>query len=194
MRRWAPLLAALALGCPAEPPDTGGQAPAVVSVPVEPTNPVEPAPPAPVGNAPAAPEAPRPDEGKNQLALRETRELVVGGVPLTVYLANTAQTRQLGLMHVKEPLPDRMGMLFVYPRASRLSFWMKNTYIPLSLAYVAEDGTIAQLVDMQPFDERSHRAESVVRFVIEVNQGWFEAHGVKVGAKVEGLSGLVGYD
>lgn len=180
MRRAAVLLLLLC-GCPTEENGSSSQGESPVTT-------------ATSASLPAAPETPRIDDGKNQLALREKRELKLGGVPLTVYLANTRQSRYLGLMHVKEPLPDGMGMLFVYPRASRLAFYMKNTYIPLSLAYVAEDGTIAQLVDMQPLDERSHQADSVVRFVIEVNQGWFQAHGVKPGAKVEGLAGLVGYD
>jgi hypothetical protein len=109
-----------------------------------------------------------------------------------VYLANTDESRQLGLMHVRQ-LPEEEGMLFVYPRAGRRSFWMRNTYIPLSLAYIAEDGTIDQLVDMRPLEDTTYPSRSTVRFVLEVNQGWFQRHQVQVGAKVEGLSGLVGY-
>ena len=191
MRRRAAALVALLLGglalagCPSEPgpvpppPSLQGSAGTPASA-------------SGAGTGPAPPVQPRPDDGRDQLALRPTAPIVVGGVPLTVYLANTEESRELGLMHVKE-LPQDRGMLFIYPRAGRRRFWMRNTYVPLSLAYVAEDGTIEQLCDMRPLEDTTYPSQSVVRFVLEVNQGWFTVHGVKVGARIEGLAGLEGY-
>jgi uncharacterized membrane protein (UPF0127 family) len=123
--------------------------------------------------------------------LRPTRTLKVGGVDLQAWIVNDVDSRQLGLMHVKH-MPEDRGMLFVYPGTRRRSFWMRNTYIPLSLAYVRSDGVIDQLVDMEPLTTESHPSKTAVKFVLEVNQGWFERHGVQAGDRVEGLAGLRG--
>ncbi len=141
---------------------------------------------------PVMPRTPRPDEGRDQLALCETRPIRVGTVPLTVWIADTAERRELGLMHVRD-LPDDRGMLFIYPDVKRRGFWMRNTFVPLSLAYIREDGTIDQLVDMEPHDETPHPSAGSVRFVLEVRQGWFRQHGVAVGAQLEGIRNLPGY-
>lgn len=111
---------------------------------------------------------------------------------LKTWIADTEDSRRLGLMHVKQ-LPEDCGMLFVYPAAGRRAFWMENTYVPLSLAYLRSDGTIDQILDMQPLSRRTHPSQGVIRLVLEVNQGWFERHGVKVGDKIPGVSGLLGY-
>lgn len=200
-RRWLLALLPLLLACPAEPgptppPSSGNGATSAPPPPHE-------TPPDPQGpqnaqgpgrsQGPSPPQQPLTEEGRDQLAVRPKRQITVGGVPLTVYLVNTDESRQLGLMWVKH-LPEAEGMLFVYPRAGRRSFWMHNTFIPLSLAYVAEDGTIDQLVDMRPLEDRTYPSRTTVRFVLEVNQGWFARHGVQEGAKVEGLTGLVGYE
>jgi uncharacterized membrane protein (UPF0127 family) len=68
--------------------------------------------------------------------------------------------------------------------------WMKNTLIPLSVAYLGEDGTIINIADMRPHDETSHCAKSPVRFALEMNQGWFAARGLKPGARLQGLERL----
>ncbi len=72
-------------------------------------------------------------------------------------------------------------MLFVFPREATGGFWMRNTSVPLSIAYIGWDGTVLDIQDMQPFDERSHLPASPYLFALEVNQGWFAQHGVEVG-------------
>lgn len=191
-----PLLCGLALlgGCPAEPgpaaPPTGSAAGA--NTPAPDHDPDDPPPASSHAQGPSRPDQPDTEEGQNQLALRPKKEIKVGGVPLTVYVVNTDESRQLGLMFVKS-LPEDEGMLFVYPRAGRRSFWMHNTWLPLSLAYLTEDGTVDQVVDMSPLEDKTYPSRAIVRHVLEVNRGWFERHGVQEGARVEGLTGLVGY-
>ena len=141
---------------------------------------------------PGPPSIPDPDDGRAQTHLLREHPLRVGGRPLTVWIADTEPSRRLGLMHVRE-MPETHGMLFVYPRTARRSFWMKNTYVPLSLAYITSDGRIDQLWDMEPLQTRRvYPSRAAVRYVLEVNQGWFERHGVEVGDRVEGLEALVG--
>ena len=72
-------------------------------------------------------------------------------------------------------------MLFVFPAPKPQGFWMKNTLIPLSIAYISDSGEILQIEDMRPKDERSIRSKDPVRYALEVNQGWFKRHNVKVG-------------
>jgi uncharacterized membrane protein (UPF0127 family) len=78
-------------------------------------------------------------------------------------------------------------MLFVFPTASQQCFWMKNTLIPLTAAFVADDGTIINLEDMQPQTTQSHCSSKPVRFVLEMNQGWFVKKGLKAGGKLAGV-------
>lgn len=162
--------------------------------PSEPPPPPSPSPsdPSAVGPAPP-PRHPRPEDGRPGTDLLRTIELDVGGkAKLQAWVADAPDSRELGLMHVTS-MPEERGMIFVYPSAGRRSFWMRNTKIPLSLAYIAADGTIDQILDMQPMTTKSHPSESLIRLVLEVNQGWFERHGVQVGDKIPGLQRLVGH-
>ncbi len=84
----------------------------------------------------------------------------------------------------RDSLDEDRGMLFVYDRDSRKSFWMKNTKIPLSIAYIAADGTIREIYDMEPLSTRIIESKYSVRYALEVNQGAFERHGIKAGDKV----------
>lgn len=93
--------------------------------------------------------------------------------------------RQSGLMH-RTSMPQHEGMLFVFESPGVQCFWMKNTLLPLTAAFVADDGTIVNLADMQPLDENSHCSAKPVRYVLEMNQGWFAAKGIKAGAKLTG--------
>ncbi len=77
------------------------------------------------------------------------------------------------------------GMLFVYDQPSPLSFWMKNTYLPLTIAFIDKQGVIVHLEDMQPLTTTAHRAPKAVPYALEMNLGWFDANGIEVGAKVE---------
>lgn len=100
-------------------------------------------------------------------------------------VANTDEQRATGLMFRKD-MPQSEGMLFIFDRPSQQCFWMKNTLLPLSAAFVADDGTIVNLVDMKPQTLDSHCSSQSVRFVLEMNQGWFDRKGIKAGAKLGG--------
>jgi uncharacterized membrane protein (UPF0127 family) len=78
------------------------------------------------------------------------------------------------------------GMLFVGDDNQQRCFWMRNTYLPLTAAFVADDGTIVNLADMQPRSDESHCSAKPVRFVLEMNQGWFAKRGIKAGFKLRG--------
>ena len=100
-------------------------------------------------------------------------------------LAATTQQRMIGLMHRKE-MPAHEGMLFVFEEPSKQCFWMKNTLLPLSAAFIADDGTIVNIEDMQAQTTASHCSNKPVRFVLEMNQGWFAKKGLKSGSKLAG--------
>jgi uncharacterized membrane protein (UPF0127 family) len=99
-------------------------------------------------------------------------------------IARTQEERARGLMYRKE-LPDGEGMLFVFERDQIASFWMKNTYIPLSIAYITSDGRIVEIRDMYPHDESSVMSSRSVRYALEVPQNWFSRVGIKTGDVVK---------
>jgi hypothetical protein len=101
-------------------------------------------------------------------------------------VANTFDSRARGLMF-RKGLGSNSGMLFVFPDVTTHCMWMKNTYVPLSVAFVDEQGTIVSIHDMKPLDETSHCAARPARFALEMSQGWFAQKGVKPGAKIGGL-------
>ena len=100
-------------------------------------------------------------------------------------VAQTAEERATGLMF-RQTMPAQDGMLFVFEQPATQCFWMKNTLLPLSVAFVADDGTIVNLDDMKPQTLDSHCSTKPVRFVLEMNQGWFAKRGLKAGAKLQG--------
>ena len=100
-------------------------------------------------------------------------------------VAATPAQRQIGLMHRKD-MPQHEGMLFVFEQPGVQCFWMKNTLLPLTAAFVADDGSIVNLADMKPLDESSHCSAKPVRYVLEMNQGWFEQRHLKAGVKLRG--------
>ena len=104
---------------------------------------------------------------------------------INAQVAATPQQRAVGLMFRKE-MPLNEGMLFVFEQASEQCFWMKNTLLPLTAAFVADDGTIINLADMQPQSLASHCSSKPVRFVLEMNQGWFDKRGLKAGSRLSG--------
>ena len=122
--------------------------------------------------------------GQPQLDLPRTT-LTVGMYRIDAQVAATAEQRQIGLMH-RRAMPQHEGMLFAFEHAGVQCFWMKNTLIPLTAAFVADDGTIVNLADMKPLDETSHCSARPVRYVLEMNQGWFAQHGVRAGLKLKG--------
>jgi len=103
-----------------------------------------------------------------------------GSVSLVAELAVTEEQRAAGLMH-RTSLPDGEGMLFVFDRDQRLSFWMKNTLVPLSIAFITSDGRITEIRDMRPLDLTPVVSTRSVRYALEVPQGWFDRAGVRLG-------------
>ncbi len=100
-------------------------------------------------------------------------------------VAQAPQERQMGLMH-RRTMPQHEGMLFVFEQPGTQCFWMKDTLLPLTAAFVADDGTIVNLADMQPHAEESHCSAKPVRYVLEMNQGWFDKKGLKAGSQLRG--------
>ena len=101
-------------------------------------------------------------------------------------VAQTPEQRQIGLMH-RRTMDTNTGMLFAFEEPATQCFWMKNTLLPLSIAFVADDGTIINLDDMKPQTLDSHCSKKPVRFVLEMNKGWFDKRGIKPGFKLKGL-------
>ena len=100
-------------------------------------------------------------------------------------LAMTPSERQIGLMN-RSAMPAHEGMLFVFDEPTRQCFWMKNTLLALTAAFVADDGTIVNLEDMKPQTLEPHCSTKAVRYVLEMNQGWFAKRGIKAGTKLSG--------
>ncbi len=100
-------------------------------------------------------------------------------------LARTLPQQMVGMMHRRE-MGANEGMLFVYQQADRRCFWMRNTPLPLTIAFIDDDGSIVNLADMQPLSEASHCSTKPVRFALEMNQGWFAKRGIKPGARLRG--------
>lgn len=125
------------------------------------------------------------DAGEPQLNLPRI-ELRAGMFRIDTQVAARFQERQTGLMH-RTSMPPHEGMLFVFEQPGVQCFWMKNTLIPLTTAFVADDGRIVNLADMQPHDERSHCSAEPVRYVLEMNQGWFKSKNIAAGAKLSGV-------
>ncbi len=114
-----------------------------------------------------------------------TVEIGAGMHNIVAELATTPAQRQLGMMMRTQMAPHE-GMLFVFEQASKQCFWMRNTLLPLSIAFVADDGRIANIAEMQPQSDDSHCSSEPVRYVLEMNKGWFAKRGVKPGAKLRG--------
>jgi uncharacterized protein len=100
-------------------------------------------------------------------------------------LALTPAQQQIGMMFRRE-MGSHEGMLFVFDAPSKRCFWMKNTLLPLSVAFIADDGRIVDLAEMPPLSEQSHCSSQPVRFALEMNQGWFARRGIKAGFKLKG--------
>lgn len=128
--------------------------------------------------------APAAAQGQPQMNLPRI-EITAGMHRIEAQVAASPQERQTGLMHRKE-MPAHEGMLFVFEQPATQCFWMRNTLLPLTAAFVADDGTIVNLADMKPQTEDSHCSAKPVRYVLEMNQGWFAQRGLKAGSKLGG--------
>jgi uncharacterized membrane protein (UPF0127 family) len=98
--------------------------------------------------------------------------------------------RGRGLMY-RERMASNEGMVFLFEERATHCMWMKNTLLPLSVAFLGEDGTILNIEDMKPQTEQSHCAAKPARFALEMNQGWFKQRGIKAGMKISGLEPLM---
>jgi len=116
----------------------------------------------------------------------QSSQVKVGNQSLKVELAITEPQRMQGLMY-REKLGANDGMLFVFDEPEYQSMWMKNTLIPLSVAFLAPDGTILNVEDMEPQTLNPHMSAGPALYAIETNKGWFAAHGLKPGDKATGL-------
>lgn len=119
-----------------------------------------------------------------QMQLPRTK-LQLGMYQIDAQMAQSAEQRGIGLMFRSE-MPAHEGMLFVFEQPSTQCFWMKNTLLPLTAAFVLDDGTIVNLADMKPMSTDSHCSLKPVRFVLEMHQGWFTKKGFKPGSKITG--------
>jgi uncharacterized membrane protein (UPF0127 family) len=123
-------------------------------------------------------------QGAPQTQLSRTT-LNAGMHLIQVQVAQDYEQRQIGLMWRKE-MPQNEGMLFVFEQPAVQCFWMRNTLLPLTAAFVSDDGTIVNLADMKPQNDDSHCSKKPVRFVLEMNQGWFAKRNIQAGFKLTG--------
>lgn len=119
-----------------------------------------------------------------QMNLQRVR-LSAGMHQIDAQVAGSPEERATGLMFRKE-MPQHEGMLFVFEQPAVQCFWMKNTLLPLTAAFVADDGTIVNLEDMKPRTTDPHCSKKPVRYVLEMNQGWFKKKNIQAGAKLAG--------
>lgn len=128
----------------------------------------------------------------NSAVLAQDAPQQLRSIPLTAGMhviqaevAVSPEQRAIGLMY-RKTMPTNNGMLFVFDAPQPQCFWMKNTLLPLSIAFIAEDGSVVNIADMQPMTETSHCSDKPVRFALEMNQGWFAKRGIKAGVKLKG--------
>lgn len=123
---------------------------------------------------------------QNQPQMHLQRTALTAGIHrMEVQIAATPEQRMIGLMY-RESMPENEGMLFVFAEPSKQCFWMKNTDLPLSAAFIQDDGTIVNIEDMKPQTTDSHCSLRPVRFVLEMNKGWFAKKGLGRGSKLQG--------
>ena len=135
-------------------------------------------------NSNVSPQLLRPPQSGDRITLE------LGGQSLNVEVVFDPTSRALGLMS-REQLPEMSGMLFIFPTNVEQGFWMKNTLIPLSIAFLDDAGTILQIENMRPNDESRTWSKHKVRFALEVNKGWFRKLGIGVGDRIEEFAAKV---
>lgn len=116
----------------------------------------------------------------------DRRTVSVEGYPLQVELATTPEQHAQGLMY-RDSLDPDCGMLFCYDGMQELSFWMRSTHIPLSIAFIDDECRISSIHDMEPHDENHVISSRPCRWALETNRGWFDSRNIRIGAKVSGL-------
>ncbi len=116
-------------------------------------------------------------------------ELTAGIHRIEAEVAHTQQTRMTGLMN-RRVMPQQRGMLFVFDEVQQHCMWMKNTFIPLSVAFLDESGRIINVADMQPHNESNHCAAKPARYALEMNLGWFRSRNLGAGAAITGIEAV----
>lgn len=114
-----------------------------------------------------------------------TIKLGAGIHNIVAQVAQNPEQRATGLMF-RTSMPTNEGMLFVFEQPAKQCFWMKNTLLPLSIAFIADNGTVLNIADMKPQSLDSHCSVEPVRYVLEMNVGWFAKRGIKPGTKLTG--------
>lgn len=116
-----------------------------------------------------------------QISIKSDKKIIT----LNVEIANNDESRAKGLMY-RKGLPENNGMLFCFDKIDYVNFWMKNTSIPLSIAYINDKGVIMEIFDMNPFEERiTYPSNYKVKYALEVNMGWFSKNGIKPGNMIK---------
>lgn len=118
-----------------------------------------------------------------------THTLRIRNHEIRAEVANTEESRRRGLMF-RDKLGENSGMVFIYPQADVSAMWMKNTHVPLSVAFIDRKGRILNIEDMEPLSENSHASAGLAAYALEVNRGWFKKRGIGVGDRVDGLKRL----
>jgi uncharacterized membrane protein (UPF0127 family) len=123
------------------------------------------------------------------LAQNPVAQLNAGMHLIRAEVVSDPGSRAQGLMYRKS-LAQSAGMLFIFDEQAPHCMWMKNTLIPLSVAFIDDNGAIVNIADMEPHSEASHCATRPVRYALEMNRGWFAARGVKPGSRLGGIPGI----
>lgn len=132
-----------------------------------------------------APLSSAPAWAQDQAQHLPTTTLGAGMYNIKAEVARSEQEHEIGLMF-RTSMGNNEGMIFVFERAGQQCFWMKNTLIPLAVAFIADDGTVVNVDEMKAQTLDPHCSTKPVRFVLEMNTGWFTKHGVKAGSKLSG--------
>ena len=125
------------------------------------------------------------------LAEMPVMELTAGFHRIEAEVAADSQNRQIGLMN-RKAMPPQRGMLFVFTEKNTHCMWMRNTFLPLSVAFLDDEGKILNIEDMKPLTEDNHCAGAPARFALEMNRGWFAGKGIKPGQRIGGLGNAPG--
>ena len=120
-------------------------------------------------------------------AWAETVTLQLGGHAIQAEIANTPDSRERGLMQ-RSHLCTECGMLFIFPEAGKIRFWMKNTILPLSIAFITSNGVILNIEEMLPNTTDIHGSQGDAQYALEMNRAWFDGHQIKPGAVIQGLT------
>ena len=126
------------------------------------------------------------EDWRGYLEESKSKSLKIAGHKLNVEIASDEKSIKKGLMF-RDELDENSGMLFIFPQPEEKSFFMKNTKIPLSIAYLDEDGNILNIEDMKPYSTKGITSAGKAKYAIEVNQGWFDSKDIKPGDRVEGI-------